>query len=244
MLRFLVGVLLWPLAASIAWSAAKALAGVAMRSAAAGPFVAGLALATAAWLIGRHVFGSIGPLSWVGRSARWSYVAGHELTHALAAWAMGGSVCAIKIEEKGGHVDVSESSAFVALAPYCLPLYSLLVVFGYRALLWLKPDAQADALFLLLMGATLAFHALMTCQTIAEAKQPDLEDAGGKVFSLSVIGCVNGALVLAFLKALFPETVALGAHLREAGRGAWWFWAGAWRLLQPALRDIVRRFGR
>ncbi|HAZ07177.1 MAG TPA: hypothetical protein DCZ01_01340 [Elusimicrobia bacterium] len=244
MLRLFVGVLLQPLAASIAWSAAKALGGVAMRSSAAGPFVAGLALATVTWLIGRHVFDPIGPLGRVGRSARWSYVAGHELTHALAAWAMGGSVSAMKIEEKGGHVDVSESNAFVALAPYCLPLYSLLVVLGYRVLLWLKPDSQADALFLLLMGATLAFHALMTCQTITEAKQPDLEAAGGKVFSLSVIGCVNGVLVLALLKTLFPETVAFGVHLREAGRDAWWFWTGAWRLLWPALQNLARRFGR
>lgn len=243
MLRLLVGVLLVPLAAALGWSAAKALAGVAMRSSAAGPFVAGIALTAIAWLVSGHVLDPLGPLGWTGRLSRWAYVAGHEVTHALAAWSTGGSVFAMKVEEKGGHVDVSHTNVFVALAPYCVPLYVLLVVAGYRILLWLKPDAQADALFLLLMGATLAFHALMTWQTLTEIEQPDLKAAGGKVFSLAVIVCVNALLVLALLKVLFPETVSLGARVREAGRAAYWFWTGAWKTVGPALRSLTHRAG-
>lgn len=239
-LRLLGGVLLVPLSAALVWSAAKALAAVAMRSSAAGPFVAGLALTAAAWLVSGRVLDPVGPLGWAARLARWTYVAGHEVTHALAAWSTGGSVYAMKVEEKGGHVDVSHPSAFVALAPYCVPLYVLLVVVGYRMLLWLKPDAQADALFLLLMGATLAFHALMTYQTLTEIEQPDLKAAGGKVFSLAVIGCVNGLVVLALLKALFPESVAFGARVRESGAVAYWFWTGAWKAAAAALRGLTR----
>jgi len=242
-MRFLVGILLLPLAAALGWSAAKALSGVVMGSSVAGPFVAGIALTTVAWLVGAHVLDPLGPLGWAARLARWSYVAGHEVTHALATWSMGGSVYAMKVEEKGGHVDVSHTNAFVALAPYCVPLYVLAVVFGYRVLLWLKPDARADALFLLLMGATLAFHALMTWKTLTEIEQPDLKAAGGKVFSLALIGCVNALLVLALLKALFPETVSLGARVRESWRAAYWFWTGAWKTVWPALRGLARGAG-
>lgn len=240
-LRLLVGVLLLPLAAALGWSAAKALAGIAMHSSSAGPFVAGLALTTVAWLVSGHVSDPAGPLGWMARLSRWAYVAGHEVTHALAAWGTGGSVFAIKVEEKGGHVDVSRPSVFVALAPYCVPLYVLLVIVGYRVLLWLKPDAQADVLFLLLMGAALAFHALMTYQTLTEIEQPDLKAAGGKVFSMAVIVGVNGLIVLTLLKALFPEAVVLGARLRESGMVAYWFWTGAWKTVWPILGGWTKK---
>ena len=42
MFRLLVGVLLLPLSGSLAWAAARALAGVAMHGPAAAPFVAGM----------------------------------------------------------------------------------------------------------------------------------------------------------------------------------------------------------
>jgi hypothetical protein len=240
-LRLLIGVLLLPLSASLSWAAAKALAGVAMGASAAAPFVAGIGLMTVAWLIGRHVLEPEGRFAWGMRTARWMYVLGHELTHAMAAWTSGGSVFAIHVEEKGGHVDLSHSSAFVALAPYCVPFHALLVVAGYRVLIWLRPTAQAEALFLLLMGGALAFHALMTWETLTQVKQPDLDAAGGSVFSFALIGAVNGLVVLLLLKALFPETVALAASAKGAARSAWWFWTKAWTLAWPAAKDLWRR---
>ncbi|HEX4048109.1 MAG TPA: hypothetical protein VH309_09765 [Elusimicrobiota bacterium] len=241
MTRLLVGLLLLPLSASLFWAAAKALAGAALGTPAAAPFAAGLGLMTAAWLLGRHVLEPEGRFGWGMRTARWLYVLGHELTHALAAWSSGGKVFAIHVEEKGGHVDLSHSSAFVALAPYCVPFHALLVVAGYRVLLWLKPEAQAEALFLLLMGAALAFHALMTWETLTQVKQPDLEHAGGNVFSFALIGLVNGLVVLALLKALFPESVALGPAVKAAGLSAWWFWTKAWTLAWPKAKALWHR---
>jgi hypothetical protein len=240
-LRHLLGVLLLPLSGALAWAAAKALAGVAMHGSAAGPFVAGMGLVAVAWIMGRHVIDPIGPFGWGMRMARWAYVMGHELTHAFAAWSSGGKVFAIHVEEKGGHVDLSESGAFVALAPYCVPFHALLVIAGYRALTWLKPDAQAEALFLLLMGAALAFHGLMTWETLTQVKQPDLDAAGGALFSAALIGAANGLVVLLLLKILFPETVVLGAAVREAGREAWWFWTKAWTTVAPAAKNLWRR---
>ena len=241
MLRLLVGVLLMPLSAALFWAAAQAMAGVAMGGAAAAPFVAGMGLMTVAWLLGSHVVDPGGPFGWLMRAARWLYVMGHELTHAMAAWSSGGKVFDIHVEEKGGHVDLSHSSAFVALAPYCVPFHALAVVAFYRLLIWLRPQAQAEALFLLLMGGALAFHALMTWETLTQVKQPDLDDAGGSVFSFALIGIANGLVVVLLLKTLFPESVALAASVKGAGAAAWWFWTKAWTLAWPQAKDLWRR---
>jgi hypothetical protein len=241
-MRLLFGVLLWPLSGALAWGAAKALAGVALHGAAAAPFVAGLGLVAAAWILGRHVLEPVGVPGWGLRAARWAYVLGHELTHALAAWSSGGKVFAIHVAEKGGHVDLSESSAFVALAPYCVPFHALLVIAGYRGLLWLRPDARAETLFLLLMGGALAFHGLMTWETLTQVKQPDLDAAGGAVFSTALIAAANGLVLLLLLKVLFPETVGLAASVTAAGRAAWWFWTKAWLAVFPAARKAWGRF--
>jgi hypothetical protein len=239
--RLLSGVALLPLAASLVWCSAKSLALVAVRGSAAAPFTAGLGLTLAAWLVSRQLGAEAGAARWAARGARWFYVLGHELTHALAAWASGGKVFAISVAERGGHVDLSETSVLISLAPYCVPFHALAVIAAYRALLWLRPETQADALFLLLMGAALGFHALMTWGTLTETKQPDLDAAGGVVFSLAVIGAANGLMLLALLKALFPESVPLLARVREAGAGAWWFWTSAWRLVLPAGKSLWRR---
>ncbi len=241
MARLLVGIALLPLSAALFWAAAKALAGVALGASAAAPFTAGLGLVAAAWILGRHVIDPAGRYGWAPRTARWMYVLGHELTHALAAWTSGGKVFAIHVEEKGGHVDLSHSSAFVALAPYCVPFHALIVVAGYRVLLWLKPEAQAETVFLLLMGGALAFHAFMTWETLTQVKQPDLDAAGGTIFSFALIGAANGLVVLLLLKALFPESVAFGSAAKAAGLGAWWFWTKAWMLAWPKAKDLWRR---
>lgn len=244
MLRLLVGSALLPLSVALCWAGAKTLAGVAVGSSGAAPFAAGLGLSFAAWLVARFaVVDPTGPVGWGVRLARWAYVLGHELTHALAAWALGGSVYGIKVGEDGGHVDLSHSNAFIALAPYCLPLYVCVVALGYRVALWLRPAFAGEALFLGLMGAALAFHLLLTWDALTQTVQPDLKAAGGAVFSWAIIAAVNGLLVLILLKALFPESVALLARLREAGRGAVWFWSGAWAVSKPAAAGAWRRFG-
>src|ERR1700681_420898 len=54
-----------------------------------------------------------------------TYVFGHELTHALAAWMTGGKVKHFHVSKKGGSVTVTKTNFFVALAPYIIPLYAL-----------------------------------------------------------------------------------------------------------------------
>ena len=90
MVRLLIGIALLPLSGSLFWVAAKTLAGVAVGSATAAPFAAGMGIIFSAWVTLRYLLVEPpGPVRWLARAAQWSYVLGHELTHAMAAWASG-----------------------------------------------------------------------------------------------------------------------------------------------------------
>lgn len=242
MTRLLIGLALLPLSGSLLWAAAKTLAGVAVNSSSAAPFAAGLGLAFCLWAIHRWlIVDAAGPAGWAARGARWSYVLGHELTHAMAAWATGGSVYAIKVGEKEGHVDLSHTNAFVALAPYCVPFYALAVAVGYRLLLWARPEAGGEALFLFLLGGALGAHLLFTWDSLTQTRQPDLDAAGGVLFSTALIAIANALVIMLLLKGLFPESVPLFANLREAAGHAGRFWSFAWLGAKPALAEAKRR---
>ncbi len=242
MLRLLIGLLLLPLSGSLLWVSAKTLAGAAVHSSTAAPFGAGLGIVFTLWAIRRWlILDPTGPAGWAARGASWSYVLGHELTHALAAWATGGSVYAISVGEKEGHVDLSRSSVFVALAPYCVPFYALAVAVGYRVLLWAKPDAGGSALFLFLLGGSLGAHLLFTWDSLTQTRQPDLDAAGGVLFSVALIAIVNALTIMLLLKGLFPDAVPLLARLSEAGGHTKRFWSMAWLWGKPAFLAAKRR---
>ena len=46
------------------------------------------------------------------------YVFGHELTHALWVWLMGGRVSRFRVGADGGHVVTTQANFWIALAPY------------------------------------------------------------------------------------------------------------------------------
>ena len=59
------------------------------------------------------------------------YVFGHELTHALWVWLMGGRVSKFRVSGDGGHIVTNRTNFLIALAPYFFPLYSVLALAGY-----------------------------------------------------------------------------------------------------------------
>lgn len=160
-----------------------------------------------------------------------AYVFAHESCHALAAWLCGGRVLRFVVRAESGHVDLSKSNAFIALAPYWVPFYALAAAAAYRVMLFFADPPYARDAFLAATGAALAFHLLHTAESLWVARQHDLDEAG-RVLSLALIFLLNGAVLLAAAKALFPASVSVPAALRWA----WDFQVGVWAMVGEGVR--------
>jgi hypothetical protein len=143
----------------------------------------------------------------------WLYVFGHELTHALWTWVLGGRVKRFKASASGGEVVVTKNNFAIALAPYFFPLYAMLVVvvffagdrvWGWRAYV---------AWFHLLLGAAYAFHLTLTWH-ILKTSQSDIRQQG-YLFSGVIIFLGNVGVLLVGIP-LLAERVPVLTALR------WW----------------------
>lgn len=141
-----------------------------------------------------------------------AYIFGHELTHAIWVWLMGGRVKHFEVRRDGGHILTDTHNFWIALAPYFYPIYSMAIMTLYGAvsffynighsqepILWMTP---LQWLFMSL-GVSWAFHMSFTCWMIPKG-QSDLS-SHGTYFSLVVIYLVNLAILSAFLIIAAPE---------------------------------------
>jgi hypothetical protein len=148
----------------------------------------------------------------------WIYVVGHELTHALWVWFLGGTVKRFRATSSGGHVIVSKSNFLIALAPYFFPLYAaiIVVVFAAGHLIW---DWKHYLVwFLLLVGAAYAFHVTLTGHVL-KTRQTDITDQG-YLFSAVVIFLGNVSVLLLGVPLLAAQVdllTALGWWLECTG---------------------------
>ena len=159
--------------------------------------------------------GSYFAFQWVFFRPIRTYVFGHELTHAIATWMSGGKVKHFHVSKKGGHVKVSKTNVFIALAPYIIPLYSLLmlgVVFCANHFYPLKSYWQW---VLWLLGASFGFHMALTAYAL-KMDQPDLKTSG-KFLSAVFIYLGNAVSIMFLLGVLFPRTVSWGRFARVSG---------------------------
>ena len=186
-------------------------------------FVVGAAVWVAVFFAGMWAFGEPRPLR--------VYVFGHELTHAIWVWAMGGRVMRFKVRREGGHIITDTNNFLIALAPYFYPLYSLLVIVLYGiASIFYNLEPYTPVLFGLL-GLTWCFHMSFTLWMIPKG-QSDLT-YHGTFFSLVVIYLMNLLLLLALLIIAAPE-VTLRAFARELLRNTEHFSAWLWSLMMGA----------
>ncbi len=146
------------------------------------------------------------------------YVFGHELTHALWTWLLGGKVKRFKATSKGGHVVTSRSNFLVVLAPYFFPLYVVLTVLafalGHLSFGW----ESYRPWFHLLVGAAYAFHVTLTWH-ILQTRQSDISSQG-YLFSAVIIFLGNLGVLLAGLPLLTARVTlltAMGWWLQESG---------------------------
>jgi hypothetical protein len=125
------------------------------------------------------------------------YVFGHELTHALWVWLMGGRVSRFCVGPDGGHIATTKANFWIALAPYFFPIYSILTIAIYGALSLFLDIQPYGRLLYAVIGATWAFHFTFTCWMIPK-NQTDLTDQG-TFFSLVVIYLMNLLLLSVML---------------------------------------------
>lgn len=171
-----------------------------------------------------------------------TYVFGHELSHAVAAWMSGAKVRHFHVSKKGGSVHVSKTNTFIALAPYILPIYALVIMGAYFAVCYFYPQGrQYWHVFLWALGAAMGFHMALTGYAL-RIDQPDLK-AAGKFLSGVLIYMGNAGVIIFVLGVLFPKSVsyrravevsgteALDA-VRQVSKGTQIVWEGARRVAQ------------
>lgn len=163
------------------------------------------------------------------------YVFGHELTHALWVFLMGGRVSRFRVGRDGGHIVTDRNNFWIALAPYFFPIYSILAIGTYGlASLFLNVQPYGQLLYGLI-GATWAFHFTFTCWMIPK-NQSDLADQG-TFFSLVVIYLINLVLLCAMLVLASSRVsfAGFGADLfANLSAGARWFMSLIVRLNEGA----------
>lgn len=127
----------------------------------------------------------------------YAYVAGHELTHAVAAKLSFGKVQSVNIDLSGGYVETDADNLFIALSPYFVPLWMVLWMFVFWVANALYPFAEYQAWFCAGFGFWWAFHLYWTAW-IMRREQPDLLENGVE-FSFLIILLLNFALLLLVL---------------------------------------------
>ncbi len=193
-LKPIIGIALAPAAAAAVWSTAAVLAPALGRFNVTFPLLCGVAVSLLFY--------------WGGKGGR-LYITAHELTHALAAVFSGVRVRKISVKKNSGYVLLDSTNAFISLAPYFIPLYTLAVAAAY----WLTGrfwnPAGLRPWFLGAAGFTLTFHLLHTAGILSGPVQNDLRKAGGPVFSIPLLLLLNCLGLAAALKLLFPGLLSL-----------------------------------
>ncbi len=146
-----------------------------------------------------------------------AYVFGHELTHAIWVWLMGGRVSQFKVGRSGGHIVTDRNNFWISLAPYFFPIYSILALALYGGLSFFFPVQPYGKLLYAIIGITWAFHATFTLWMIPKS-QTDLTH-NGTFFSLVLIYVMNLLLLSVMLIVASPQ-IGVGDFAMEVGENA------------------------
>lgn len=148
----------------------------------------------------------------------YAYVLGHESVHALAGWICLGKVTSFNVTSAGGSVTTSKNNIFISLSPYFVPIYAIVITVLYYVVAdRLIEDVVVQPYYMFLLGATLAFHLVMTVDTL-KTKQPDLIKTGyltsGVLIYIINLLVISGVLHLLFTG--FSYRTFLGNFWRES----------------------------
>ena len=199
------------------------------------------------WITEEFYFFSLGAIVWLIAffGGKWAcgeprplrvYVFGHELTHALWVWLMGGRVMNFEVRRDGGHIITDKSNFLIALAPYFYPIYSIAVLVLYRLVTAFYIFPYSIPILFGLLGFTLSFHFSFTIWMIPKG-QTDLTH-NGRFFSWIVIFTMNVLLLSLVLIIAVPDVTFLGFGkelLRNAEEFSHW-------VLTTVLGDRLHRW--
>ena len=145
------------------------------------------------------------------------YVFGHEFTHALWVWLMGGKVSKFRITRDGGYIVTDTNNFWISLAPYFFPIYSILILTFYGGLgAFMEVEPYRRWLFGA-VGFTWAFHITFTIWMLWKGQTDLIEH--GTFFSMMVIYLVNFS-VLSLMLILASREVTFASFGRELLQGA------------------------
>lgn len=153
-----------------------------------------------AFLLGIAFGGGVVFFSMVHRFAP-AYVLGHELTHWLAAKVFRRRTGRFRVRGSRGSVDVERPNIWIVLAPYFVPLYTLLWLGGCGVIGWLVGGSNPwlSRLAYAGVGFTYAFHVVLTFHCLRR-EQADLR-RHGRLLSLSLILLCNVFILYVFAVA-------------------------------------------
>ena len=154
------------------------------------------------------------------------YVFAHEITHAISAMCCGYKAQGLKVGEESGQVKVSGTNIFIFLAPYCLPLYAVFILLIYFFWQLFSPDTafRYKDIFLFLFGFFIMLHIMHTVNTLHETQQSDLLQAGGNIFSITIIVLSNVLIIFGLLELCFPGVLPLFSLFKQVISNTLLFW--------------------
>lgn len=173
------------------------------------------------WMTPEFAFYGLGAVIWLAvffnvrvRAFTYLYVLGHEYTHALAAMLCRGRVAKVHVSADGGYILTNRSNFFIALSPYIVPFYSVVLLAGWliAAKRWPTELAAREHVLYTLVGLTHTFHLSYTIWMITRPEQPDL-DHSGRLFSIPFILWTN-LLIISALLVLGSPGASLGGFIR------------------------------
>ncbi len=134
-----------------------------------------------------------------------TYVVGHELTHALFAVLFGGSVKSLQVSDRGGRVTITKSNFVITLAPYFFPLYAFSALLFYGAARAANASGVVTNSIIFFSGAAFAFHLVLTFIFLG-ADQSDIREQG-TLFSYPLIYLFNITFTALLLDVYLAENM-------------------------------------
>ena len=114
----------------------------------------------------------------------------------------------------------------MALAPYCVPIYTFFVLMVYWGFKKFHPFGFLDPLFMITVGISLSFHSSLTLFAVRQ-EQPDIKKTGA-FFSLVFILLANCWILVFLCKVLFWNVIPMKEFFLETLRTQGEIWEWVW----------------